>query len=97
MAKTFSIDGRRTRKGAYTDAVVIRPDGSVYPPDGHEPSPTHWVSRWRDVRGCLVLVTDITNSGKDNSRYELPEGELTDAQSELLEEFCTEHWLNLPE
>lgn len=99
MAKTFSIDGRDTRKGAYTDAEVVRPGGSTYPPDDYTPSGSgrSWTSSWRDVTGCLILVTDYTNSGKDHSRYNLPEGELTGAQSELLEEFCTEHWLNLPE
>lgn len=50
MPKPFSIDGRSTGRGAFTDATIIRPDGSEYEPERTETSRTgkHWTSdgRW---------------------------------------------------
>ena len=90
---SFSFEGRSTDKGAYSDAEVIRPDGTVYEPDETIPSGTgnHWTSEWSgDVSNCLILVTDFSNSGKDNSRFESPP-KLTQKQTVRLEKFQEEH------
>lgn len=94
---TFEIEGRSTGSGAFTDAVIIRPDGSEYEPDHKESSRTgnHWTSWWYDsLDDCLILVTDISNSGKDRSYIQQSPDPPTPQQVAALKHFTAEHWLD---
>jgi len=95
MAKpTFEIEGRSTGRGAFTGAVVIRPDGQELPPDRRESSRTgnHWTSSWyQPIDDCLILVEDISNSGKDNSYEHRVPKVLSPEQREALTKFKKEH------
>lgn len=91
----FSIEGRRTKRGAFTGATVI---GAVaeHEPDHKELSGTgrHWTSQWNNVDGSLVLVEDYTNSGKDHSYIHQEPDSLSPVQSCALEQFRAEHGLD---
>ena len=93
---TFQISGKSTGRGAFVDATVIRPDGSIYEPDRTESSRTgrHRQSWWyAPTSDCLILVTDISNSGKDNSYTHEPET-LTPAQQAATRTFKEDHYID---
>jgi len=63
----YNIQGRRTGRGAFTDAVIIV-DNQIREPDYEENSRTgnHWEKIWYDLPvGATIFYVDITNSGKE--------------------------------
>lgn len=88
----YSIDGRSTRMGAFTDATVIGPDKEI-PPNYEEQSKTgrHWTKEWDDISGCLVLVEDYTNSRKNHCAVPHKPDVLTPIQEEALRQFKLQH------
>lgn len=58
-----TIECRRTGKGAYTHAEVLREPAKVKK-FGHSASGNHWREEIVIGDGGLVFLTDISNSGK---------------------------------
>lgn len=93
----FGIETRSTGRGAYTNAMVIDPDGTVIEPDRVESSRTGnhgWKGWYGPLVDCLILVDDYSNSGKDNSYYILPQGELSESQEIDLRAFEDKHFIS---
>lgn len=64
----FTVYGRATGAGAYTDAVVYTPTGKEINPVRESRSRTgnHWVKEWNNLGDSFVVVYyDRTNSGHD--------------------------------
>lgn len=87
--------GRSTGRGAYTEAKVYAPDGREIAPNRESSrSGNHWEDVFELEEGCtfLVLVTDISNSGKDDSYARIEgEGVLSEIQLELKKDFERKH------
>lgn len=93
--KILKESGRSTGRGAYTEAKVYAPDGDEIIPN-REPSRSgnHWEDAFELEERCtfLVLVTDVSNSGKDNSYARIEgEGELSEVQKKLKDDFEKGH------
>ena len=85
----YTVEGRSTGRGAFTDATVLLPGaGLTKEPDHREASRTgnHWTTRWNDLpEGTIIFNIDITNSGKEHRSIETLHGD------ELKLRACFEH------
>lgn len=93
--KILKESGRSTGCGAYTEAKVYALDGSEVDSNRESSrSGNHWEDTFELEEGCafLVLVTDASNSGKNNSYARIEgEGTLSEIQLELKKDFERKH------